>query len=120
MNVRNLGELAAQAVSANPTRPATMVVHDSDAARVVLFRIEPGQAVAVHTSPSTVLLTVISGSGFVSGAEGEREVRVGDIVSYAPSEPHGMRATAVQLVLAAVIAPRPGSTPAALQRARSP
>lgn len=108
MKVQTLSALAAQAVSANPTRPATMVVHDSADARVVLFRIEPGQAVPPHTSPSTVLLNVVSGSGIVSGADGEREVRAGDIVAYAPNEPHGMRATSERLVLAAVIAPRPG------------
>lgn len=108
MKVHDPATLASQAVSANPTRPATMVVHDSPDARVVLFRIEPGQAVPPHTSPSTVLLNVVSGSGIVSGADGEREVRAGDIVAYAPNEPHGMRATSERLVLAAVIAPRPG------------
>ena len=109
MKVQSLASLATQAVSANPTRPATMVVHDSPDARVVLFRIEKGQEVPSHTSPSTVLLTVISGSGVVSGADGDREVTVGDLVSYAPAEPHGMRAPTERLVLAAVIAPRPGT-----------
>ncbi len=110
MKVQDLTALAAEAVSANPARPATMVVHDSADARVVLFRIEPGQEVAPHTSPSTVLLTIVSGSGFVTGADGEREVRAGDIVSYAPSELHGMRAREERLVIAAVIAPRPGTS----------
>ncbi len=108
MRVNDLAALAAQAVSANPARPATMVVHDSADARVVLFRIDPGQAVPPHTSPSTVLLSVVFGSGIVSGADGEREVRAGDIVAYAPNEQHGMRATSERLILAAVIAPRPG------------
>lgn len=110
MKVQELAALAAQAVSANPSRPATMVVHDSADARVVLFRIEPGQAVAPHTSPSTVLLNIVSGSGIVTGGNGEHEVRAGDIVSYAPSELHGMRATGERLVIAAVIAPRPGTS----------
>jgi len=108
MKVQNVVALANTAVSANPTRPATMIVHDSEDARVVLFRIEPGQAVATHTSGSTVLLTVISGRGIVSGSEGDREVAPGDLITYAPREPHGMRATGERLVLAAVIAPRPG------------
>lgn len=109
MKAQNLAALAPGAVSATPSRPATMVVHDSEDARVVLFRIEPGQAVPPHTSPSTVLLTVISGRGVVSGAEGERDVHAGDLIAYAPGEPHGMRAPDERLVLAAVIAPRPGT-----------
>ena len=84
-------------------------MHDSADARVVLFRIDPGQQVPVHTSTSSVILTIVSGSGTVAGAEGERSVRAGDIVGYAPSEPHGMRAHNEQLVIAAVIAPRPGA-----------
>jgi len=99
--------IAATATSANAARPATALVHDSPDARVVLFRLEPGQEVAVHTSASTVLLTIISGSGTVTGAEGERAVKSGDIVAYEAQEPHGMRAGAERLVIAAVIAPRP-------------
>jgi quercetin dioxygenase-like cupin family protein len=109
MNIFHAPELAAAAISANATRPATALVHDSADARVVMFRIEPGQQVAEHTSSSTVLLVVISGSGIVSGATGNSDVRAGDIVAYAVDEPHGMRATTDEpLVLAAVIAPRPG------------
>ena len=108
MNVYHAPELAAAAVSASAARPATALIHDSPDARVVLFRIEPGQQVAEHKSTSTVLLTVISGAGIVSGAEGDRDVRAGDIISYAPNEPHGMKAKEHALVLAAVIAPRPG------------
>jgi mannose-6-phosphate isomerase-like protein (cupin superfamily) len=55
-----------------------------------------------------VLLAVVSGRGTAIGAEGERAVRAGDLVVYDTSEPHGMRAQE-QLVIAAVIAPRPGS-----------
>ena len=101
--------LAAAAIAAHPDRPATALVHDSADARVVLFRIEPGQQVAVHTSVSTVVLTVLAGSGTVSGADGDREVKTGDIIAYDQREPHGMRATAEQLVISAVIAPRPAT-----------
>jgi quercetin dioxygenase-like cupin family protein len=108
MKVFHAPELAAAAISANTTRPATALVHDSADARVVMFRIEPGQQVAEHTSSSTVLLIVISGSGVVSGAEGNSDVRAGDMIAYAADEPHGMRANDETFVLAAVIAPRPG------------
>lgn len=107
MNVYETGALAAAAVNARPDRPATALIHDAVDARVVLFRIEPGQEVPVHTSTSTVLLMIVSGSGSVAGADGERAVRAGDIVAYDSNEPHGMRATGEQLVIAAVIAPRP-------------
>jgi quercetin dioxygenase-like cupin family protein len=100
---------AAAATSADPARPASAVLHDCADARVVVFRIEPGQRVAVHTSSSTVLLTVLAGTGRVSGAEGEQSVRPGDVVAYDVAEPHGMRAGDEQLVLAAVITPRPGT-----------
>jgi quercetin dioxygenase-like cupin family protein len=109
MKIYNGPALASAAVSAHPARPATSLVHDSANARVVLFRLDPGQEVAVHTSPSSVLLTVLTGSGFVTGANGERDVKEGDIVAYDEREPHGMRAATEQLVIAAVIAPRPGS-----------
>jgi len=108
MNIYNAPALAAAAVAAHPGRPATALVHDTDGARVVLFRLDPGQSVPVHTSTSTVLLTIISGTGTVIAADGERTVKPGDIVAYAEHEPHGMQATTEQCVIAAVIAPRPG------------
>ena len=108
MNIYDPRALAAAAV-AQPNRAATALVHDAADVRIVLFRIEPGQQVPVHTSPSTVLLSVIAGTGFVTGVEGERTVQPGDIVAYDAHEPHGMRAEHEQLVIAAVIAPRPGT-----------
>jgi quercetin dioxygenase-like cupin family protein len=109
MKVYDAGALARAAVTAQPNRPATTLIHDSADARVVLFRIDPGQEVPVHTSASTVLLMIVSGNGTVAGAEGERTVRAGEIVAYDAQEPHGMRAGNEQLIIAAVIAPRPGA-----------
>jgi quercetin dioxygenase-like cupin family protein len=109
MKVYDTPALATAAVAAQAGRPATSIVHDSADARVVLFRLEPDQKVAVHTSPSTVLLMVIAGSGMVSDANGEHPVKMGDLVAYEEREPHGMRAESEQLVIAAVIAPRPGT-----------
>lgn len=100
---------ASEAVSAQPSRPATALLHDVADARVVVFRIEPGQEVAPHTSTSTVLLSVISGRGTVSGASGESAVSAGDLVAYEVGELHGMRAGDEQLVLVAIITPRPGT-----------
>jgi quercetin dioxygenase-like cupin family protein len=109
MNVHRIPATAAGATPANPSRPATVVVHDSPDARLVVFRLEPGQAVPPHGNASTVILTVIQGSGVVSGGEGEQPVTAGDVVTYDPNELHGMRAKDERLVLLATIAPRPGT-----------
>ncbi|HEX5076266.1 MAG TPA: cupin domain-containing protein [Gemmatimonadaceae bacterium] len=109
MKVLDVRGAARQAVAANPTRPATAIVHDSADARLIVFRLSPGQSVAPHRNASSVILTVISGSGLTSGADEERQVVAGDLVTYEPNEMHGMRAVDEELVLLATIAPRPGS-----------
>jgi quercetin dioxygenase-like cupin family protein len=109
MNIYEPAVIAARAVAAQATRPATAIVHDAAGTRLVVFRIEPGQQVAPHTSRSTVTLSILAGSGFVSGNDGERLVRAGDLVVYDPNERHGMRAVDKPLVLLAIIAPRPGA-----------
>lgn len=116
MNVLDPRKAANDAVAANASRPATAIVHDSEDARLVVFRLAPGQAVAPHRSNSTVMLSVLGGSGFVSGSEGERDVSAGDLVVYAPEEVHGMRAGDEELTLLATIAPRPGSIPNAIRK----
>lgn len=109
MKVYDIRSAAAGAVSPRADRPATTLLHDSPDARLVAFRIAPGQAVPAHTNPSTVVLTVVAGSGFVSGGDGERAVRAGDVAAYEPNEEHSMRAVDEELVLLATIAPRPGA-----------
>jgi len=108
VNIYDPATLAAAAVATRSERPATAIVHDAAGARLVVFRIEAGQTVAPHTSPSTVILSVVAGSGLVSGPDGERSVRAGDVVAYAPDERHGMRALSGAFVVLATIAPRPG------------
>jgi quercetin dioxygenase-like cupin family protein len=110
MRLHDPGHAPEFAGPADGARPAVRIAEDSPDARLVFFRIAPGQRVATHTSASSVFIVVVSGSGFVSGAEGEREVSAGMIAAIAPREPHGMRAGAEELVLAAVIAPRPGTS----------
>ena len=100
------------AVTAHPERPATAVLLDTADVRLVVFRLAPGQAVPPHRSPSTVTLTVLEGSGTLSGGDAERRCAAGDIVVYSPDELHGMRATEGELLLLATIAPRPGERPA--------
>jgi quercetin dioxygenase-like cupin family protein len=120
MNVVNAHRAAGDATAARTDRPATTIVHDSPDVRVVVFRIQPGQQVVPHTNPSTVVLTVLSGAGVVSGGEGEQAVGPGAVVVYAPAELHGMRAAAdaaESFLLLATIAPRPGTAPHGIGRA---
>jgi quercetin dioxygenase-like cupin family protein len=113
--MKTLNALAAarDAVAPNKDRPATAVIHDTDDVRLVVFRIEPGQSVPMHRSVSSVLLTVLEGSGALCGeADGEtyeRAYTAGESVAYEPNELHGMRAYDEEMLLLATIAPRPGA-----------
>ena len=109
MKTLDIPRAAREAVAANTTRPATAVVHDSPDARLIVFRIAPGQAVAPHRNPSTVMLTVISGRGFIRGGDDERAAAPAETVVFEPNELHGMRAELEELVLLATITPRPGT-----------
>jgi len=102
---------AHHAVASSPSRPATAVVLDTPDVRLIVFRIEPGQAVAPHHNPSTVVLTVLEGEGVVSGKEGDQHCRAGDVIAYEPGETHAMRASDRTFKLLATIAPRPGERP---------
>ena len=108
MKIHDVRGAAAAAAVARADRPATAIVHDSPDVRLVVFRIEPHQQVATHTTASTVVLTVIEGTGFVSGAEGERAAMIGDVIVFEPREPHAMRANDSRFMVLAAITPRPG------------
>jgi quercetin dioxygenase-like cupin family protein len=87
-------------------RPVSKLLYDSDAMRVVVFGLMPGQEIPPHTAPSRVLLHIVRGKGaFITGS-GERLARTGDFVVTEPEEPHGLKA-AEKTVMLAVIAPRP-------------
>jgi len=109
MKTLDIPRAAREAIAANANRPATAVVHDSPDARLVVFRIAPGQAVPPHRNASTVMLTVISGRGFVLGGDDERGVAPAETIVFEPNELHGMRAELDELVLLATITPRPGT-----------
>jgi quercetin dioxygenase-like cupin family protein len=102
-------QIAEGVVAARASVPGMALVHDSDAVRMIVFRIEPGQQVAQHTSPSTVVLTVLHGAGQVLRDGEPVPVTAGDVVVYAPRELHGMRAVTERFIVMATITPRPGS-----------
>jgi quercetin dioxygenase-like cupin family protein len=101
--------LSRAAIAASGTRAATAMLLDTPDARLVVFRIKPGQAVAVHRNSSTVLITVLAGHGAISDGIVEHDCHPGDTLCFAPNEPHGMRAIDEELHLLATITPRPGS-----------
>jgi quercetin dioxygenase-like cupin family protein len=99
---------ARTASAASALRPATQVILDTPDVRLVTFRLLDGQAVTPHRSTSSVLLTVLRGEGMISGGDGERACREGDVLACEPGELHGMSATAGELHVLAAITPRPG------------
>ena len=113
MKVLQPSDAARTAVAARSDRPATAILHDVADARLVVFRIAPGQEVPPHRNGSSVFLTVLSGSGVLVGenAQGAQEECVcgaGDMIAYVPNELHGMRAGNEELRILATITPRPG------------
>jgi quercetin dioxygenase-like cupin family protein len=111
MTVIDPRQAATDAVSRDPRRPATAIVYDSPDARAIVFRLAGGQQVPPHRSLSTVILTVMSGRGIVSGDDGEKEVQAGEVIVYQPNELHGMRSGDESFVLLATITPGPGVHP---------
>ena len=104
---------ARDAAAPNPARPGTATVHDSPDARLVVFRLGPGQQVPPHRNTSSVHLAVLAGAGVLTGEKDGTPVDVtcaaGDVVVYAPNELHAMRAESKELLLLATITPRPGT-----------
>lgn len=112
MHVHDCLAIAGKAVSGTAGRAASAIVHDSPDVRLVVFRLDPDHTVAMHTSTSTVVLSVMSGTGVISGpVNGEIQdvtVSAGSVVTYEPNELHGMRAPRGPFVVLAAITPRPG------------
>ena len=72
-------------------------------AHVVVIEVGPGGVVARHAAVVAQLFVVVRGSGWVSGADGERqEIRAGEAVLWEPGEEHesgsdeGLTALAVE------------------------
>ena len=106
-------DAARNAAAPNAARPATAVVYDTPDARLIVFRLAPGQTVPPHRNSSSVLLTVLEGTGILSGegepGETERRCTAGEVMAYPPNELHGIRALDTELLVLATITPRPGS-----------
>lgn len=93
-------------VEFSPARPVSKLLYDSDAMRVVVFGLLPGQEIPPHTAPSRVVMHIVQGKGAFHSGAGEQGARAGEFVVTEPDEPHGFKASE-KTVLLAVIAPRP-------------
>lgn len=98
--------LASAPAQSRGDRHATALLHDEPNARVIGFRLDAGQEVPAHTSPSTVIVVVTAGEGVFIGADTEAVLQAGQSAVYAPGELHSIRAREA-LSFLAVIAPRP-------------
>jgi quercetin dioxygenase-like cupin family protein len=112
MKILNLLDTAYAAIPVRPDRPAMVVVSDEVAARLIVFRLAPGQSVPPHRNASLVMLTVLQGTGTIVGeddnAAATQSCRGGDLFVFQPGELHGMSAEDEELILLAAIAPRTG------------
>ena len=88
------------------TRPASKLLYDSEAMRVVVFGLLSGQEIPSHTAPSRVVLHIVQGRGVFLTGSGEQPAHAGAFAITEPNEPHGLKAIE-KTVLLAVIAPRP-------------
>lgn len=87
-------------------RPGKALLFNTEHMRVVVFYLEPGQAIEPHTSTSEVLMQVVSGSGTFIVGKSEVPVTTGSVVVCASEEAHGFKAQE-RLVVMAVISPVP-------------
>lgn len=99
--------LSVEAPESTAQRYGTRIVHQDVDARVVAFRLQPGQVVPEHRSTSTVILHVVAGQGVFCGDGGEVALVPGGAVVYAPGEVHAIRASDEGVHFLAVIAPSP-------------
>ena len=100
--MKTLGQFPA----ARADRHATALLHDEANVRIVAFTLAAGQEIAVHSSPSTVVVHVLAGSGLFLG-KNDSVLQAGDSAVYEPNEPHGMRASNDGLRFLALITPSP-------------
>lgn len=86
-----------------PGSSAAAVKRLAGEAHVVVIEIESGGVVGRHPAVAAQLFAVVKGSGWVSGADGEREpISAGEAVLWEPGEAHesgsdeGMRVLVVE------------------------
>lgn len=82
------------------------ILFDSDKVRVVLFCLEKGQELPLHTVKPQVVMLVISGKGLFIVGDKMYEVKPDSVAICESLEAHGMKADEQMVVLASIV-PRP-------------
>jgi len=92
----------------NEEKVITQKVFSNENCVVVLFYLKKGQKVSLHSSPSTVITTVLYGKGkfFVNDENTVEDLKQGESYIYKPKQPHGFLAEE-DMVVQAVISPNP-------------
>jgi quercetin dioxygenase-like cupin family protein len=91
----------------HPDRPASAILHDEPALRVVAFTLLAGQRVPPHYTASSLVALVTQGSGSFQGDASAATLRPGEAAAFAPGELHAIEAGDEGLRFLALIAPRP-------------
>lgn len=92
----------------NPHSVSVRALHISDQAQFEYIRLQPGEALKLHITYSTVYLFVIEGKGIIEAGEERVDIETNTFVEIPPEVPHRLinKSSAVFCVLNTK-APRP-------------
>lgn len=94
----------------NPHQVDARLIYDHDHAQAVHLRLEPGEALRRHITPTDVFFFVIEGQGVVEVGEEQLEVRADMLVESPADIPHRiLNPSDAPLRVLVVKAPRPTS-----------
>ncbi len=91
----------------DPKRFVSKLIFDSERMRVVLFCLKAGQELQPHFAPSEVMFFCVEGTGKAMIGNDNTPLNPGSMVDCPPQVSHGLKADK-DLVVLAIIAPRPG------------
>ena len=100
-------ELIAKLKEFDPQRFVSKLIFDSERMRVVLFCLKAGQELTPHSAPSEVMFHCVEGAGKAIIGKDDIPLVPGALVDCPPQVSHGLKAEK-DLVVLAIIAPRPG------------
>lgn len=85
-------------------KPVVEKIYENETVRVVLFYLKSGSIIDLHTSTSTVITTVLKGSGkfYIGSRENIKILQEGETLIYDPNEPHGFEAVEDMVVQAII------------------
>ncbi len=84
------------------------VLLESEAMKVVLVALEPGQGIEIHAPAAHMAVAVLDGAGEIVAGPEHRPVRAGDVAVVPAGERRGIRALDERLVALHAVSPPPG------------